>query len=287
MQTLGFALLGPMDTLPLHASSFPERSRPQRLSRLLTTLGPWRLSLLLLLPSVLLSEALGMAVQALMGVGDTPALLVAAGLCGLLPPLLALPLLQHLQRLERQNLALEVRATRDELTGVLNRDCFLQLAEREFARSRRYDADCAVLLVDADRFRNINDRYGRSCGDALLRAIVHASSRQLRSPDVLARFSGEALSVLLPQTDPLGALDVAERIRETVAELQMAWKGATVGTTVSVGVASLGVGHAGLDSLLGDADGALHAAKEAGRNCVRAAPIQPRRSGEAYPVISK
>ena len=250
-------------------------------------LGPWRAALLLLLPSVLVCVGLALAVQALLGVGDTRALLLAAGACALVPPLLCWPLLQHLQSLERQCLALEVRASRDELTGALNRESFLQLAEREFARSRRYDADCALLMVDADRFRNINDRFGRNCGDALLREIVQASGRQLRSPDVLARFSGEALSVLLPQTDPLGALDVAERIRETVAELQMAWKGATVGTTVSVGVASLGVGHAGLDSLLGDADGALHAAKEAGRNCVRAAPIQPRRSGEAYPVISK
>ncbi|NML15556.1 GGDEF domain-containing protein [Azohydromonas caseinilytica] len=243
--------------------------------------------MLLLLPSVAACEGLALALQALLGGGDTSLLLMTAAACGLVPPLLCWPLLQHLQRLERQCLALEVRASRDELTGALNRESFLQLAEREFARSRRYDADCALLLVDADRFRNINDRFGRHCGDALLREIVQASAKQLRGPDVLARFSGEALSVLLPQTDPLGALDVAERIRETVAELQLTWKGAAVGTTVSVGVASLGVGHAALDALLGDADGALHAAKEAGRNCVRAAPIQPRRSGEAYPVISK
>lgn len=274
----------------MHARSSPDRSRRQRLSRLLLGLGPWRMSLMLLPLSVAACEALAWAVQVLAGAvdaaGSVPALL-AAGACGLLPLLLVLPLLQHLHDLEKYNLALEVRASRDELTGAFNRDSFLQLAEREFARSRRYDADCALLLVDADRFRNINDRFGRSCGDALLREIVQASAKQLRSPDVLARFSGETLSVLLPQTDPLGALDVAERIRETVAVLQVAWKGSAVGTTVSVGVASLGVGHAGLDALLTDADGALHAAKEAGRNCVRAAPIQPRRSGEAYPVISK
>lgn len=271
----------------MHPST-PERSRRQRLRRRVLGLGPWRVTLLLLLPSVALCEGLAFALHALMGAADTRMLMLAAAACGLaLPPLLCTPLLQHLQELQSQNSALEVRATRDELTGAFNRDCFLQLAEREFARARRYDADCALLLVDADRFRNINDRFGRSCGDALLREIVQASARQLRSPDVLARFSGEALSVLLPQTDPLGALDVAERIRETVAELQVHWKGAAVGTTVSVGVASLGVGHTALEALLGDADGALHAAKEAGRNCVRAAPIQPRRNGEAYPVISK
>jgi diguanylate cyclase (GGDEF)-like protein len=272
----------------MHARSHPEPSRRPSLSRLLLGLGPWRATLLLLPLSVAVCEALVWAVQSVAGAAAaSPASLLAAGVCGLLPPLLLLPLLRHLQTLDMQNQVLEVRASRDELTGALNRDSFLQLAEREFSRSRRYDADCALLLVDADRFRNINDRFGRPCGDALLRAITQASAKQLRSPDVLARFSGEALSVLLPQTDPLGALDVAERIRETVAGLQVTWKGSAVGTTVSVGVASLGVGHAGLDSLLTDADGALHAAKEAGRNCVRAAPIQPRRSGEAYPVISK
>ncbi|MDZ5457911.1 GGDEF domain-containing protein [Azohydromonas lata] len=272
----------------MQARTPSERSRRQRWSRLLLGLGPRRSALLLLLPSVAACESLAWGTQmALGGTAGWAPLLLAAGLCGVLPPLLALPLLQQLRQLEKQNLALEVRATRDELTGAFNRDWFMHVSEREFSRSRRYDADCALLMVDADRFRNINDRYGRTCGDALLREIVQASGRQLRSPDLLARFSGESVAVLLPQTDPLGALDVAERIRETIAALQVSWNGAAVGTTVSVGVASLGVGHATLESLISDADGALHAAKEAGRNCVRAAPIQPRRSGEAYPVISK
>lgn len=262
-------------------------SRPSRLGRLAQRLGPWRTSLLTALPGALAGGTASLAVQAGLG-GDTLALLLAgAGTGAVLPPLVCLPLLQQLQRLEAARQALEVRATRDELTGVFNRGWFLHLAEREFARSRRYDTDCALLLIDADRFRHVNDAHGHTCGDALLREIVQASAKLLRSPDVLARFGGEALAVLLPQTDPLGALDVAERIRETVAELKLHWDGASVGTTVSVGVAAVGAGHASLESLLGDADGALAAAKEAGRNCVRSAPIQPRRSGEAYPVISK
>lgn len=207
------------------------------------------------------------------------AALVGAGLCWL-----AARLLQTLRQLGSR---LTVLSTRDDLTGVLNRRHFMLLAEREWARCRRYEADGAVLLIDADHFRRINDQHGHEAGDALLREIVRVAGAQLRQADVLARSDGEALVVLLPQTDPLGALDVAERIREHVAALRLEWQDASVFTTVSIGVASMGASHVSLEALLLDAENALGAAKTAGRNCVRAAPIQPRRNGEARPVISK
>jgi diguanylate cyclase (GGDEF)-like protein len=93
--------------------------------------------------------------------------------------------------------------------------------------------------------------------------------------------------VLLPHTDPLGALDVAERIRERVAGGRLDWQGEKVGTTVSVGVASYAGDDRTLDALVHDADLALYAAKKAGRNCVRAAPIKPRRSGETRRETSR
>lgn len=207
------------------------------------------------------------------------AAIVCAGLCGLLGALL-----QALRQLHQR---VTVMSSRDDLTGVLNRRHFMLLAEREWARCRRYEADGAVLLVDADHFRRINDHHGHAAGDALLRDIVRVTGGLLRQADVLARSDGEALIVLLPQTDPLGALDVAERIREHVASLRLDWQGSSVFTTVSIGVASMGASHTSLDALMADVEGALGAAKAAGRNCVRAAPIQPRRSGEARPVISK
>ena len=98
---------------------------------------------------------------------------------------------------------------------------------------------------------------------------------------------GGAVVVLLPHTDPIGALDVAERIRTEVLAQRLDWHGVAISATVSVGVAAIGSGHASLDALLREAEQALDAAKAAGRNCVRAAPIRPRRSGEARPVISK
>jgi diguanylate cyclase (GGDEF)-like protein len=162
------------------------------------------------------------------------------------------------------------------------------MAEREWSRSRRYEMSGALLLIDADHFKLVNDRHGHQAGDALLREIAHAAARSLRQPDLLARFGGEELVVLLPHTDPLGALDVAERIRERVAALRVEWQGEWLTTTVSIGVAAIGSGHASLDAWIHDADTALYAAKEAGRNCVRAAPIQPpRRSGEIKPLTTR
>jgi diguanylate cyclase (GGDEF)-like protein len=100
----------------------------------------------------------------------------------------------------------------------------------------------------------------------------------LRQSDVLARFDGAQLAVFLPHTDPLGALDAAERIRLQVASAPFRWEKAVVVATVSVGVAHVHSGQMALDGLIQECEAALAAAKEAGRNCVRAAPILPRQS---------
>jgi diguanylate cyclase (GGDEF)-like protein len=237
--------------------------------------------------AVLLAGAGGAATALLAGSGQVLAAAgVAGAVCALLMPLAAV----LLRRLAFGGASDEwlLRATQDELTGVHNRRHFMTLAERELARCRRYQTAGALLLVDADHFKRINDEHGRGCGDRLLREITQVTQQSLRQPDVLARFGGEELIVFLPHTDPLGALDVADRIRERVSEIKLGWQGAEVRATVSIGVASLGPGHASLDALIHDANTALFAAKEAGRNCVRAAPIQPRRSsGERPPVPTR
>ena len=119
---------------------------------------------------------------------------------------------------------------------------------------------------------------GQRCGDAILLEVTRRVNATLRQSDLLARFGGAELAVFLPHTDPLGALDAAERIRQQVASAPFRWESAHVVATVSVGVAHVHMGQASLDGLVQDAEAALQAAKEAGRNCVRATPIQPRRS---------
>jgi diguanylate cyclase len=234
------------------------------------------------------SVAAGYGIAALAGVDGRGVVALSAGLGALvLAPALGALLVRLLGELERTNSQIGVLATHDDLTGVSNRRHFMLTAEREMARCRRYDTDGAVLPIDADHFRRVNDTHGHLAGDALLREMARAAGRSLRQPDMLARFGGEELAIFLPHTDPLGALDVAERVREQVGSLRLVWQGRKVGTTVSIGVAALGSGHGTLDALLRDADAALREAKQAGRNCVRAAPIQPRRSGETRPVTSR
>jgi diguanylate cyclase (GGDEF)-like protein len=167
---------------------------------------------------------------------------------------------------------------RDALTGAYTQQHFVAATDREWSRIRRHGEDAAVLMVDVDHFRRLNDEHGSAAGDAMLVEITRLASSTLRPYDLLARFGGGVLVVYLPHTDPLGALDVAERIRERVAGLRLAWQGQSVRATISVGVAGIGLAHGGLDAVIADAGAALREAKGAGRNCVRAAPIPPRQS---------
>jgi diguanylate cyclase (GGDEF)-like protein len=204
------------------------------------------------------------------------ALLAAAGTMTVLAPLLSAAWLLLVFQLDAARQRNSGQIIRDELTGVHNRRHFMLLADREWARCRRYNEDAALLLIVGDHFKTLKERYGAACCDAMLRGIAGLVTRALRQPDLPARYGGEALVVYLPNTDPLGALDVAERIRDAVANHKLRWRDHDIGTTVSIGVASVGAAHQTLEALVHDARNALQAARQAGQNCVRAAPIQPR-----------
>jgi diguanylate cyclase len=256
--------------------------------RRLLRLGLWRATALLSAGVCVLAILLAQWVISALGRGDRLVALVSAGLLSLLlASMLVAPLLRLVFELEQARRRIDVLATHDELTGLPNRRHFMAVAQREWERARRYDNDAALLIIDADHFERVNDEHGQLCGDELLRRIAHAAAASLRQPDVAARFDGEALAIFLPQTDPLGALDVAERIRTQVQALRVSWQGAEVGTTVSIGVAPLRTELPTLDWMIHEAGTALCAAKSDGRNCVRTLPFQPRRSGEAYPVNSR
>lgn len=236
---------------------------------------------------VAVTVAVAVAAMLVLLDGATWLTALGAGAIALLPALLAGGAALHLARaLAQSSMQQELLMVDDELTGVSNRRQFLRLSEREWARCRRYGDDGALLLIDADHLRKINDSMGQRCGDAILLEVTRRVNATLRQSDLLARFGGAELAVFLPHTDPLGALDAAERIRQQVASAPFRWEQAHVVATVSVGVAHVHLGQASLDGLIQEAESALQAAKEAGRNCVRAAPIQPRRSGETKSVTS-
>ena len=178
-------------------------------------------------------------------------------------------------------------SARDGLTGAYTQAHFVAAADREWSRIRRHGEDAALLMIDLDHFKRLNDEHGMACGDAMLVEITRQASATLRPYDLLSRFGGGVLVVYLPHTDPLGALDVAERIRDRVAALRLDWHGKKVKATVSVGATGIGMLHPALDAVIADAGAALREAKAAGRNCVRAAPIPPRSpvAGHAGPAV--
>ena len=172
---------------------------------------------------------------------------------------------------ERKAMERELRrlATTDPLTGAHNRRHFLSCAVTELERAQRYGNPLAMLMLDVDFFKSINDRYGHAVGDEALRALVTTLSRQLRDIDVIGRLGGEEFAVMLPETSLAGALVTGERLRAAIEDLCLELEdGQTLSFTVSMGVACPNAADLSPESVLGRADQALYRAKAGGRNRV-------------------
>jgi diguanylate cyclase (GGDEF)-like protein/PAS domain S-box-containing protein len=163
---------------------------------------------------------------------------------------------------------LERLATTDPLTQLANRRQFFAVAERELARLNRTPGAAAVLMLDIDFFKAVNDTHGHVVGDRVLQAVATAGRRALRDVDLLARLGGEEFAALLPDTSRADAHATAERLRAAIARLSIDPRtGAPPLTvTVSVGVAAFDPGAPDLADALRRADDALYAAKRGGRN---------------------
>jgi diguanylate cyclase (GGDEF)-like protein len=160
------------------------------------------------------------------------------------------------------------RSMRDGLTGLRNRRSFDEHFQRYLRESDRFGQPVSLILVDIDFFKNVNDTYGHDAGDAVLVAVAKAVENGVRNIDLCARFGGEELAILLPQTHLGPACDVAERLRQVVAGLRVHAGGAEITVTASFGVASYPESVRDHDALFPAADRALYGAKGSGRNCV-------------------
>ena len=172
---------------------------------------------------------------------------------------------------ERMKLRAEVErlATTDPLTGLLNRRHFFQTGELEVKRSVRYERPLALLTLDIDFFKKVNDAYGHTVGDKALKALAASLCDRFRQTDVVGRYGGEEFVVLLPETEKSDALKIAERIRLWVSSLSIRAEDSTFNITLSIGVSALGdVESKTLSDLLNAADAALSRAKNNGRNRV-------------------
>lgn len=169
-------------------------------------------------------------------------------------------------------------ARTDDLTGAFNRRHFFDLAQHELAIARRYRQPLAVILLDIDQFKKINDTAGHDAGDEVLRRVAHAARKHLRAADVFARYGGDEFIILLPRTKAVEGLVVAERIRGAIADDAATVTASGVrGVTISSGVAELlAAEDDSLDQLVQRADDALYLAKKQGRDRTMVADVTTR-----------
>jgi diguanylate cyclase (GGDEF)-like protein len=194
-------------------------------------------------------------------------------------------------------LQVEVRASHDRLTGVANREALFSTLVHEIERATRYSKPLSVAFIDIDRFKPVNDMHGHNSGDAVLRQVAGILAANIRSSDLLGRYGGEEFMLILPETTPQEAVELAEKLRGLVMETRLLIAGKeTIQLTVSIGVSG---GHAAelrLERLVEEADAAMYAAKSLGRNRtylfrsvddespIRRAPISPERRAAAAAI---
>jgi diguanylate cyclase (GGDEF)-like protein len=159
-------------------------------------------------------------------------------------------------------------AERDPLTQLRNRRAFDEIFADELNRFERYGRNVALMMLDIDHFKNVNDRYGHEAGDEVLRRVARLLTGSVRDTDTAARFGGEEFVMLLPETDLAAASDVAERIRAGVAALEIDWRGARIPVRISIGVSAVPERLLHPRDLIASADAALYQAKAAGRDRV-------------------
>jgi|GEM_PF-1667000 len=171
---------------------------------------------------------------------------------------------------EHKRLESELRtlATTDYLTGIYNRRTVMELGRQEFERARRYHEPLALLMMDIDHFKLVNDNHGHAAGDEALCSLVNSCIECLRGQDILGRMGGEEFLIILPHTGLAEAMQVAERLRAWVAEIPINYEGTPFRITVSLGVSQLEASDANIEAVIRKADAAMYRAKQKGRNLV-------------------
>jgi diguanylate cyclase (GGDEF)-like protein len=167
---------------------------------------------------------------------------------------------------ERSERIHRTAATIDPLTEIFNRRALLETGRRILGRLAWDKQPVSVLMFDLDHFKKINDRYGHAVGDRTLQVFARTAAIKLRATDIIGRLGGEEFAAILPGTSLLSAAVAAERVRLAFGEAAKEIDGLPIGGTVSIGAAATEDPDCDIDTLLGQADWALYAAKAAGRN---------------------
>jgi diguanylate cyclase (GGDEF)-like protein len=161
-------------------------------------------------------------------------------------------------------------AITDGLTQLFSRRHFLDRFKEELVRSKKFKYKFSFLMVDIDKFKDLNDRYGHLVGDAILREISKAVKETIRQIDFIGRYGGEELSIILVETGKDEARFVAERIRRTIEEKEISAYDERLKVTLSIGISTFSDDGANMEEIIEGADKAMYIAKRSGRNKVRA-----------------
>jgi diguanylate cyclase (GGDEF)-like protein/PAS domain S-box-containing protein len=170
-------------------------------------------------------------------------------------------LVQQSQVLAESNHKLEVESRTDGLTGIANRRYFNEQLAQFLSVAKRYHLPLSVIMLDVDHFKKFNDEFGHKAGDIVLQHVAVVLREICRESDIPARYGGEEFVILCPETNSKGAMELAQRVRQKIHEIELPYRK----ITASLGVASIGISP---ETIVERADAALYVSKEAGRNCV-------------------
>ena len=171
--------------------------------------------------------------------------------------------------LQQKQKELERLTRLDGLTGLYNRNTFVELTRRELARAQRQGSSTTIMLLDLDHFKRVNDTWGHPAGDSVLRHVAALVNGSIRSTDLAGRLGGEEFIILLPATSGESARKIAEKIRQRLEITPVPWEALRIRVTASIGVSSTSAAeNRDFETLYTEADKALYLAKHRGRNCV-------------------
>ena len=159
----------------------------------------------------------------------------------------------------------------DSLTGLYNRRYFMQAGEDEIERAERNKKSLALMMIDIDYFKDVNDTYGHAAGDKVLKNLANILKDSVREIDIVGRLGGEEFGIILPDTNIINAEKAAERLRKNIEDSSIQFEEESISITVSIGVSSYTQKVYNMSDLLHEADIALYKAKDRGRNCVQIA----------------
>lgn len=248
------------------------RLKTSQMIQLLAKFG--RFNIVLIITLIAASASLGTTLIAVtllnqqgFGLQTGVATILAACIPLVVAPPIAWFLVDRLLRVHRVEQEMRSLASYDSLTGLLSRHAFLDNASNYVSLAQREQKAFAVMIIDLDHFKSINDRYGHPAGDAVLRLFADVVNSVARRSDIVGRLGGEEFAIVLPSTTTTEALEFSERLHMAINQAVLTFNDSAIRYTVSIGLAECGAdAKEGIDDLLARADLALYQAKQSGRN---------------------